>query len=88
MAGHPRSPDGTRLSPSWRVRAASGPSCRVLSLSLRGPVAFVLFWVVALGVGTALVLLLLSDGFGWLVLTAPAAIALLLIGMPRARRQR
>lgn len=53
----------------------------------RGPVGFVLFWIVALAVGTALVLRHVDGGFGWLALAAGPAFALVPIGLFRARHR-
>ena len=53
----------------------------------RGPVGFVLCWIVALAVATALVLLHVDGGVGWLVLAAGPAFALVPIGLFRARHR-
>jgi hypothetical protein len=52
----------------------------------RGPAAFLLFWVVALGVGSTFVLVVVGGGFGWLALLALPAFVLLLIMIARTRR--
>jgi hypothetical protein len=52
----------------------------------RGPAAFLLFWVVALGVGSTFVLAVVGGGFGWLALLALPAFVLLLIMIARTRR--
>jgi hypothetical protein len=61
---------------------------RGIGMSWRGAAGFLLFWLVALAVGTAFVLVVLGGGFGWLALIALPAIALLLFAVSRARRDR
>lgn len=51
-----------------------------------GPLAFVVFWVVALAVGVGFVLLVVGGGFAWLLLLAlPAAALGLLMVFTRDR---
>jgi hypothetical protein len=52
----------------------------------RGAAAFLLFWLVALAVGTAFVMVVVGGGFGWLALIALPAILLVLFAISRARR--
>lgn len=56
-------------------------------MRLSGPLGFLLFWVTALSVGTVFVLLVVGAGIGWLILAAVPALALVLIGVFRARRR-
>lgn len=56
-------------------------------MRLSGPLGFLLFWVTALGVGTVFVLLVVGAGIGWLILAAVPALAMVLIGVLRARRR-
>jgi hypothetical protein len=51
----------------------------------RGAAAFLLFWLVALAVGTTAVIVVVGGGFGWLALVALPAVALLLITIARSR---
>jgi hypothetical protein len=55
---------------------------------MQGPLGFLLFWVVALSAGCALVLLALGGSFGWLVLVALPALGLLLVAVAGRRRRR
>jgi membrane protein implicated in regulation of membrane protease activity len=54
---------------------------------MHGPLAFLLFWLVALAVGTALVLAVLGGGIGWLAVVAVSALALLPVVLRRRRRR-
>ena len=54
---------------------------------LQGPLGFVVFWVAALAVGVLLVALVVGARFGWLLLAAVPAAALVMIavrGRPQA----
>jgi len=56
-------------------------------MPMQGPLAFALFWLVALAVGCALVLLLLGGGFAWLALVGATGAVVLLMAMARDRRK-
>jgi hypothetical protein len=52
---------------------------------VHGLLAYVLFWLVALAVGTALVLAVLGGGIGWLAIVAISALALLPVVLRRGQ---
>ena len=83
MAGDRRGAGASALI-APRIAPARRPQIRKRAPTLHGLLAFVLFWLVALAVGTALVLAVLGGGIGWLAIVAVSAIALLPVVLRRA----
>jgi hypothetical protein len=85
VAGDRRGAGATTLIE--RRIAPTLPKGRNGATTMHGPLAFLLFWLVALAVGTALVLAVLGGGIAWLAIVAVSALALLPAVMRRGRRR-